>query len=180
MADKPNGSAIAAFTGSPTAVAVTHTSALYADVAAFIFREAELMDGHCYDEWFDLWAPEALYWVPSNSEDLDPDKSVSIIYERYDQLADRIFRLKDKRIHSQNPKSRLLRIVSNIIAEADGEDVLVRSNFILGEVRSGHQEALFGRATYRLFRREGGWKIRAKKVYLLNNDAPMRNVTFLL
>mgnify|MGYP001824032416 CR=1 FL=1 len=117
----------------------------------FCIFEAELMDSHAYDDWLALWEPGGLYWVPSNQADLDPDRSVSIIYEHYDQISDRIFRLQDKRMHSQSPKSRLIRIVSNITVVASGaSDVLVRSNFILGEARSGQQQSLFARATHRL------------------------------
>jgi 3-phenylpropionate/cinnamic acid dioxygenase small subunit len=150
-------------------------------IDSFLSHEAELMDNHAYDAWFELWDEEALYWVPSNSADLDPDRSVSIIYEQRHQIADRIFRLKDKRMHSQTPKSRLCRVISNIIVQvAEAEQALVRSNFVLGEVRGARQETLFGRAIHHLVRRDGRWRMRAKKVYLLNNDAPMRNVTFLL
>lgn len=157
-------------------------SEAFGEVEAFLYSEAELMDGHAYDDWFALWEPHGLYWVPCNHADLDPDQSVSIIYEHYDQLSDRIFRLKDKRMHSQSPKSRLIRIISNIsVTASEPSDILVCSNFILGEARSGRQESLFGRVTHRLKKRgPGGFKIAGKKVYLINNDAPMRNVTFLL
>src|SRR3546814_5426042 len=86
-----------------------------------------------------------------------------------------------KRMHSQSPKSRLIRIVSNItVAASGGSDVLVSSNFILGEARSGQHQSLFARATHLLKQGADGFKILGKKVYLINNVAPMRNVTFLL
>lgn len=154
---------------------------LFGQVEAFLYREAELMDSHAYDAWLELWDQEALYWVPSNSEDLDPNNSVSIIYERRHQLSDRVFRLNDKRMHSQSPKSRIIRVISNLTVRDLGNDTVVCSqNFVLGQIRGVQQETLFGRALHRLVRRDGDWRIRAKKVYLLNNDAPMRNVTFLL
>ena len=161
--------------------AILPGSDIFGKIEAFLYFEAELMDSHAYDDWLALWEPGGLYWVPSNQADLDPDRSVSIIYELYDQISDRIFRLQDKRMHSQSPKSRLIRIVSNITVVASGaSDVLVRSNFILGEARSGQQQSLFARATHRLKQGSDGFKILGKKVYLINNDAPMRNVTFLL
>lgn len=161
--------------------AILPGSAMFGEIEAFLYFEAELMDSHAYDNWFALWEQGSLYWVPSNHADLNPDQSVSIIYEHYGQLSDRIFRLKDKRMHSQSPKSRLVRIVSNISITASGaSDFLVYSNFILGESRSGQQQSLFGRTTLRLNRGPDGFRISGKKVYLINNDAPMRNVTFLL
>jgi 3-phenylpropionate/cinnamic acid dioxygenase small subunit len=156
-------------------------SSLYCEIEALLYREAELMDSHALDDWLGLWHPDGLYWVPSNGEVIDPGASVSIIYERYPQIEDRIFRLKDKRMHSQSPKSRLIRIISNITVSASGSsDILAFSNFILGEVRGGEQQSLFGRAAHRLIREPEGIRILGKKVYLIANDSPMRNVTFLL
>ncbi len=160
---------------------IRQPSELFGEVEAFLYFEAALMDQNAYDDWLSLWHPSGLYWIPSNSEDLDPDKCVSIIFEHYDGIADRIFRLKDKRMHSQSPKSRLIRMISNLTVVASGSsDLLVRSNFILGEMRGGQLQTLFGRATHRLIRESDGLKIVGKKVYLIGNNAPMRNVTFLL
>ncbi len=47
----------------------------------FIYREARLMDEHRYDDWLALWTDDAVYWVPSNNDELDPMQSVSIIYD---------------------------------------------------------------------------------------------------
>jgi 3-phenylpropionate/cinnamic acid dioxygenase small subunit len=152
------------------------------DVAArFLFLEAEMMDHHRFDEWLALWCDESRYWVPCNSEALDPAKSVSLIYENREQLEDRIFRLKGRHAHAQSPRSRLMRVVSNITIESQSDSVLiVRSNFVLGEVRGGRQETLFGRNRHVLAREAGGLRIREKNVFLLNNDITMNNVTFLL
>ena len=161
--------------------AIRRPSDLFGEIEAFLCLEADLMDRHAYDDWLSLWDPGGVYWVPSNSEDLDPEQCVSIIFEHYDGLEDRIFRLKDKRMHSQSPKSKLVRLVSNISAVASsGPDILVRSNFVLGEVRGGQQQTLFGRARHLLTRTADGFRIAGKKVYLTGNDTPMRNVTFLL
>ncbi len=169
------------FTASKDSQAIMPGSEFFGEIEAFLYFEAELMDSHAYDSWHALWEPGGLYWVPCNHADLDPNQSVSIIYEHTDQLGDRIFRLKDKRMHSQSPKSRLIRIISNISVTTSGaSDILVFSNFILGEARAGQQQSLFGRATHRLKQGPDGFKIAGKKVYLINNDAPMRNVTFLL
>lgn len=150
-------------------------------VERFLLHEADLMDGHRYQDWLELWDDEALYWVPSNAEDVDPDTMVSIIYDRRAQLEDRIFRMMGKHIHSQSPRSRLMRLVSNIsIVEAGEDRVVATSRFVLGEIRGPRADSLFGRSTHTLVRRSGEWKIAVKKVFLLNNDVPMRNVTFLV
>src|SRR5581483_7241762 len=89
-------------------------------VESFLYREARLMDEHAYDEWLALWTDDALYWVPSNDDDYDPQRHVSIVYENKARLEDRIFRLKSGVAYAQDPKSRLSRIVANVeIEEAD-------------------------------------------------------------
>jgi 3-phenylpropionate/cinnamic acid dioxygenase small subunit len=156
------------------------TSALEA-ASQFLYREAMLMDSHRFDDWLALWHSEGLYWVPCNTEDLEPNKSISLIYENRRQLDDRVYRLKGRHAHAQSPRSRLLRVVSNVTIESSSEDeLIVSSNFVLGEVRSDRQETLFGRCRHVLAMTEAGMLIREKKVFLLNNDTPMNNLTFLI
>jgi 3-phenylpropionate/cinnamic acid dioxygenase small subunit len=151
------------------------------DIAQFLFQEAELMDSHRFDEWLALWAVDGRYWVPCNSEELDPEQSISLIYENRSQLEDRVFRLKGRHAHAQSPRSRLMRIVSSIVMESvTAELIVVRSRFVLGEVRSNRQETLFGRNRHVLSREAGRLSIVEKHVFLLNNDITMNNVTFLI
>jgi 3-phenylpropionate/cinnamic acid dioxygenase small subunit len=57
---------------------------------------------------------------------------------------------------------------------------VLRSRFVLGEVRSNRQETLFGRNRHVLSREAGRLSIVEKHVFLLNNDITMNNVTFLI
>lgn len=86
----------------------------------FLYREARLMDENAYDEWFALWTDDALYWVPANEDDIDPQRHVSIIYEDKMRLEDRIARLKSGAAYAQDPKSRMRRVIANIEIE-EGE-----------------------------------------------------------
>ncbi len=150
-------------------------------VEEFLYLEAELMDSHQYDRWLELWDEEALYWVPCNADQIDPERQVSLIYEHRDQIEDRLFRLKGRHAHAQRPKSRLMRVVSNIrILAHDAHQVKVSSHFVLGEVRLDRQTVWIGRSLHTLVNRAGGFRMREKKVELLNNDSPMGNLTFLI
>ena len=151
------------------------------EIAQFLYREARLMDSHDYDGWFALWDEELLYWVPCNDDDIDPKRSVSIIYDRRPQLENRLFRLKGKHAFAQQPKSRLMRVVSNIEVERDDADgILVWSIFTLGDWRSDQQTVWFGRNRHLLRRTGDGLRMREKKVLLLNNDGAINNMTFLI
>ena len=156
-------------------------SELLRAVQEFLFDEAELMDSHQYDRWMELWDEQALYWVPCNDDEIDPSRRVSLIYERREQIEDRLFRLKGRHAHAQRPKSRLMRVISNVrILEHDAQQVKVSSNFALGEMRLDRQTVWMGRSFHTLLRGAGGFKIREKKVVLLNNNSPMGNLTFLI
>ncbi len=147
----------------------------------FLYREARLMDEHAYDEWLGLWTEDALYWVPSNDDDMDPGQQVAIIYDDLAQLRDRIDRLKNGAAYSQDPRSRLRRVVSNIeIEAADDGEIVVYSNFNLTELRRSKQDTFAGRTVHHLRRDADGLKIVSKKVLLVNNDEVIDNLTFLV
>lgn len=152
-------------------------------VETFIALEAELADTHRYDEWLELWSPDGLYWVPSNADDYDPAKHVSIIYDKYERLQERCFRLSVEGVHSQEPRSRLCRSVSNLqvrISENGLDAIIVGGVMILVEVRSGVKQVYGARLEYHLVEAGDSFKIRRKKVMLLDNDEPLGNLTFLL
>jgi 3-phenylpropionate/cinnamic acid dioxygenase small subunit len=152
------------------------------EVEEFVFHEAELADTHQFDAWYDLWTQDALYWVPANEDEFDPQRHISIIYEDLEKIEMRLFRLKGKRAHAQQPKSRLARVISNIriqVADKPGE-IVATANFVLGDVRLNRQEIWMGRVRYVLRRADGRLKMAQKKVMLLANDMPVGNLTFII
>ncbi|ODV42063.1 hypothetical protein AWV79_30695 [Cupriavidus sp. UYMMa02A] len=155
---------------------------LQREIEDFLSHEAQLADGHRYKEWLALWTPELLYWVPCNSDDIDPQRQVSLIYDDRGRLEERLYRLQTKHAHSQNPKSRLSRAVSNVrlgSENAQGQ-IEVHSRFQLVEVRLDHMTLWAGRQHHVLGRHADGWRIHEKKVFLVNNDSLMGNMTFII
>ena len=150
-------------------------------VEQFIYYEADLMDEHRYDEWLALWTDDALYWVPSGGDDIDPKREISLIYDDRVRLQVRITRLKSGFAHAQEPKSRMRRVVSNIVPqEAENGDIVVFSNFLLIELRRGKQDTFAGRTVHRLRPDNGSFRLASKKVLLVNNDEHIDNLTFLI
>lgn len=93
----------------------------------------------------------------------------------------RIARLKSGFAHAQEPKSRMRRIVSNIvIEEAENGEIITHSNFMLAELRRGKQDIFAGRTIHRLRPHENSFRLVFKKVLLVNNDEPIDNLTFLI
>ena len=150
-------------------------------VETFLYREARLMDEHAYDEWLALWTDDALYWVPCNEDDIDPERHVSIVYENRARLEDRIARLKSGAAYAQDPKTRLSRVISNVeIEDATDTEAIVRSTFNLTALRRGRMDIFAGRVTHKLRPEGDSFKIAYKKVVLINNDIVIHNLTFLI
>jgi 3-phenylpropionate/cinnamic acid dioxygenase small subunit len=156
--------------------------ALRREVEDFIFHEADLADSHAFDAWYALWTEDALYWVPCNEDEIDPLRHVSILYEDLEKIETRLFRLKGKRAHAQQPRSRLTRVVSNIRIEpaALSGEIVALANFVIGDVRLNRQEIWMGRYRYVLRRVDGKLKMAQKKVMLLGSDMPVGNLTFII
>ena len=152
------------------------------EVEAFLYREARLADENRYDEWTALWTEDALYWVPSNLDDYDPREHISIIYDDRERLQDRVDRLKSGAAWSQEPRSRVRRVVSNIEIEApdaNGE-ITASSNFVLGDLRRSLQTVYFARQMHRLRPTPQGLRLVYKKVMLLNSNEPIHNLSFIV
>src|SRR5262245_18602044 len=116
--------------------------ALQADrdtVEQFLFTEADLLDRRQFADWQALFTEDACYWIPSGFDDLDTKRSVSIIYDDYAVLAERVQRLNGGLAYAQIPPSRTARLISNIqVLETDDPDsttIAVRAKFVVAEFR---------------------------------------------
>ena len=70
---------------------------LHRAVEAFLFMEARLQDTHDYDGWEALWEDDAIYWVPANGGDIDPEEKMSFIYDNRSRIRIRMDQLKTGR-----------------------------------------------------------------------------------
>lgn len=96
-------------------------------------------------------------------------------------LEDRITRLKSGAAYAQDPKSRLSRVVSNVEIEQSTEgELTVYSTFNVTALRRRRMDTFAGRAVHKLRPDGDGFKIAYKKVLLINNDAVINNLTFLI
>lgn len=155
-------------------------SSLRENVENFLYKEARLMDENRYIEWVELYADECLYWVPSNEEDYDPTKHVSMLYADHFTLKNHALRLDEGKAFAQQPKSRMRRIVSNIEIDEGDDEVCVFANFTVTEIRKHEQRTHTGRSEYKLAPENGSFRIKYKKVCLVSIDESQDNMTFLL
>jgi len=155
---------------------------LLREVEQFLFLEARLADEGDYDGWEAVWADDGVYWIQANGHDSDPATQMSILYDNRSRIALRVRQLKHDKRHSQNPRSRLRRILGNVeILDGDpGGDLVVGANFIVYESRERGTTIWGGRSEYRLRRIEGRWRMARKKVMLVDNDRPLSTLAFLI
>jgi ethylbenzene dioxygenase beta subunit len=151
-----------------------------AAVAAFLHREARLLDERRFEEWHALFAPDGVYWVPAREGQTDPLHEVSIFYDDPVMMAARIRRLRHPRMHAEIPPSRAVRSVTNVEVLPPGPDGLVEacSVMLMTEFRAGAQTAYHGRVAWRLAPAAGGdFLIRLKRVDLVNAEGMHRGMT---
>ena len=151
------------------------------DAEDFLYLEASYIDEGEFDEWLGLFADDARYWAPANANDIDPNTHVSIIYDDYARMAERVLRLQSGTAYGQLPPSKTRHLVTNVrVLEGDERTAAVSSNFLIVELRLGIQTVYSGRYEHHLERADASWKIKMKKVELINNDEPLGNLSFLL
>ncbi|SEQ59247.1 aromatic-ring-hydroxylating dioxygenase subunit beta [Thalassovita taeanensis] len=154
---------------------------LYHEVSQFIFREARLQDIHDYDAWEDLWTDDALYWVPANGTDIDPETQMSMVYDNRSRIALRVRQLKTGRRHSQTPPSQLARIISNFeFLKSATDDIKVVCNAQIFETNLRGDTMWAARNEYTLRRVDGALKMAYKKVVLVNNNKAIYTLSFLV
>jgi benzoate/toluate 1,2-dioxygenase beta subunit len=146
-------------------------------------REARLLDQLRFDEWLAMYAPECIYWVPGTPQAGDPRREISISFDDRRRMEDRIYRLRTGYAWSQAPKSRTVRMISNVEVFATAESTvrMVRSNFLISEFRVDGTRFLSGWCGHRFGQREDQrWEIRVRQVNLIDCDQNLRNPSIVL
>jgi len=148
-------------------------SARYSDICAFIYREARYLDDRKWEEWLELYAPEAEYWMPAWDDDDqltdDPQSQISLIYyPNRNGLEDRVFRIKTERSSASMPEPRTSHMVGNVEVLAERGDLVdVRYNFHTLSHRYRVTDHYFGSIFLSLREHtDGSYRITRKKIVL--------------
>ncbi|TFZ00850.1 aromatic-ring-hydroxylating dioxygenase subunit beta [Ramlibacter henchirensis] len=140
----------------------------------FIAHEAHLLDAQRYDEWLALFAEDGRYWVPlQGAAQTEGALHNSLADEDRLLLSLRIERLKNPRAHSQHPASRCQHLLQAPVQVQADEGNAWRTPFLYIESRGERQVLLAGSYTHRLARVGGDWRIRLKRVDLLDAGKPL-------
>lgn len=156
-------------------------------VADFLTEEAELLDTRRFLDWVALFEEDGWYWVPVDPAQTDPAQGLAHFYDDRQLLEVRALRLCQPDVIPQQPASSTCRVVGNIRARPEsGGDVLATANFHMAEHRVNRFAAeddrrlYSGKATYRLRPEGEGFRIRWKRVDLVDASASLRAISFPL
>ena len=146
-------------------------------------REARLIDEKRLDEWYELFAEDALYWMPLVRGQTDPHSHTSLYCEDKFLLKVRIERLKNPLSHSQQQPSFCQHVLQRpevVNRDADSNTCSLRTPFVYLETRRDEQFVLGGVAYHDLRREEGDLRIAVKRIELLNRDAALPSIQLFL
>jgi len=146
-----------------------------------LYREAHYLDAQRWDEWLALFCEDCEFWMPAWKAEHEltdnPRRELSLIYySSRAGLEDRVTRVRSGTSVASIPLPRTQHAITNVLAEpAEGEEAMrLLSNWTVHQFRTKHREVEvpFGRYEHDLVRRDGAWRIRRKKVVLLNDYMP--------
>jgi 3-phenylpropionate/cinnamic acid dioxygenase small subunit len=149
---------------------------------ALLEREARLLDQHRYEDWLKMFTPECAYWAPGRPEGGDPRTEIAVMFDDRRRLEDRVFRLRTGVAWSQAPRSRTVRMITNVevFATDDASRRMVRANFLISEFWDDETRLLSGWCGYNMERRGAAWLIQAKQINLIDCDQCIRNPSIIL
>lgn len=158
-----------------------------ADVAAFLYHEAHLLDRGDLAAWLELFTDDGVYWLPARRGAVDAARHVNIVYDDKARLSARVARLLSGKEYAQEPPSVTCRQLTNLVvveAEghgADGDEVEVDGVQVTHETRPNTAaQVLPAHVTWRLRLVRGGLRIACKRLTLLELDRHYENLTFIL
>ena len=154
-----------------------------AAVEAFVVREARLLDAQDWATWNALFTPDGIYWMPAAPGQVDAARHVSLIHENALLREVRIRRFADANAFSLQPKPRGWRIVANVLVEShDAAEALTIATARLHavEVRRDETTSFHAFVTWHLVGGEDDFRIRLKRVDLVDCDAARGDINLYL
>jgi 3-phenylpropionate/cinnamic acid dioxygenase small subunit len=153
-----------------------------------VVHENWLLDNRHFEQWYQLYSRQCLYWIPAagwrcEPDEADPQTHVTLAFDDRRRMGDRIVWLRTGMAYSQLPASFTAHSSSNFVlvpSSVPGE-VKIRSQFIVHEIRAGHAvQVLAGWMGHVFVEEDGQVRIDRKLVRLLDGERSHHNLTFLL
>ncbi len=147
-------------------------------VTLFLYREARILDQHRYRDWLGLLADDIQYLVICGQTGTD---RLALLDDDRASLEQRVLRLETGRAWAEQPPSLTQRLISNVEARWNGEDVEAFSAVMLYRSRSDNErDLLVGRREDILRSQDKGLEIVRRKVVLADTVLPSKNLSTFL
>jgi biphenyl 2,3-dioxygenase beta subunit len=157
------------------------------EVEQFYYAEAALLDAHKYQEWLDLFAEDAFYFMPLRrtrmQREMDKEFTqpgeMAFFDDSKAQLAGRVNKLLTGKSWSEDPPSRTRHLISNVRVTSDtGDELAVESNFHLYRTRlKSEEDSWIGSRRDVLRRTEGSFLIVKRTIMLEQTVLLSRNLS---
>lgn len=153
---------------------------LWHEVQQFLFREARLLDERRFEEWLDLFADDAVYWMPGRknpwrsgdvTDSINKPGELAVFEDNKNTLTTRVARLRTGSAWAEEPPSRTRHLITNVEVEQDEDasQLRVRSNFIVYRAQLESDKDFFVGKRDDMLRRVGNeWKI-AKRTLIMED-----------
>lgn len=153
------------------------------EIEALLYLEASYLDKPNLDRWIELFTEDGTYWMPAIPEQEDPHNHISLFYD------DRVIMEVRRRnfVHpaaaSKDYTVRASHIISNIQVQTRDDasrNCTVTSNFHCYVFYHDKQTPYAGTYTHELVRIDDIYKIKRKRVDLINCDANLGTIIIYL
>ena len=147
----------------------------------FLYHEARLLDLHRYEEWLELFAEDASYWLPLEHGQKDPYETSSIIHDDRALLELRVKQIRHPRAHARQPLARTVHQVGNVVrlGETNGE-LQIGSTLTVVEFRNDKQRVYGALVEHRLRPHGNTFRIARKRIDLVNSEGELDGIAILL
>jgi benzoate/toluate 1,2-dioxygenase beta subunit len=149
------------------------------DIEQLLYEEASFLDRPDLDAWINLYTDDGTYWMPAVMDQEDPINHISLFYDDRVIMEIRRRNFTHPRAASKEYAVRSSHIISNIRVLDQNDtsgDCTVTSNFHCFMYYLEKQTPYAGTYTHELVRVRGGYKIKHKRVDLINCDAVLNTI----
>jgi len=162
---------------------------LWHEINQFLIFEARLLDERRFEEWLDLFAEDATYWMPGRTnpwqsgevaDSINKPGELAVFEDTRSTLATRIARLRTGLAWGEDPPSRTRHLITNVEiepADDDPEILKVRSNFMVYRAQLEDDKDIFVGSREDTLRHIGGaWKIACRTILMedvVHNSKPL-------
>jgi p-cumate 2,3-dioxygenase subunit beta len=151
----------------------TNGSLSRSDVETFLFDEAAILDEWMLDDWLEFFDERSVYLVPTtDNPGGHPEADQFVIADDYDGIRARVRRLKSRKAHAENPRSRTRRLITNVRLErldADGA-AHVTASFLVYRIKYGLTTQFVGQYRHVLVQADGKLRFR-RRVAVIDQEA---------